>query len=113
MAIKIHRASTPIADLVGKFVICGRGYTSQTVTGPRLITKAEGKGRLHYERDGKPTYFDRSSALYVCDTAAEGDALFNMVYEREQEADKAAHVAATLVRHQYGPKLTALIKGEP
>lgn len=114
MSIKIFKQSTPIADLVGKFVIAGRSYTRDTVTGPRLITKVEGKTRLHYvsENRGKSTYFDSSAALYVCDTAEEGEALFNLVYVREQEAEKAANEAAAIVRHEYGHKLTALIKGD-
>ncbi len=98
---------TPETDIrVGQYVCAGRNNSN--CTKPRRITRIVGD-RLNYEFGGMPMYFLRANIAFMCDSEAEGDAVFDLVHRRAKAMASAKDFGRQAALDEYETQLDSLI----
>lgn len=96
----IRKITKDTRFIQGMFICKSQGSRGQLVTGPVEIVEAT-SSRTTVEQEGKIKRLNISSlGGYIVDTPAEGDALFNLLYNREREIDTARNRAAAEAEKQ-------------
>jgi hypothetical protein len=112
MAIQIITPTTAIRP--GQFVCAGKSLSYGNCAGAREVLEVkETRIYLVKEERNSPTFSYRSNLLYLCDTRAEADAVFELIFEREQARIKAMEEASAKVSAAYMPKMRALLGAFP